>query len=389
MHGKWLALTLSALPAFASAESTLYGRLQGNVGRNTITQGPGSNAMEDTYSRLGFKGSEALGDGLRAIWQVELSTPLSGAPRAPEMRETFVGFDADTLGRLRIGTINSAVNDLYAVNDWQSAGGLKHSARSARATPYLNTGASGLAPLTNAGNRITGAIRYDTPRWAGLSANALYAPGKNRTPDRQGTPGVRHASDIASIGLGYTWEGLFANYAWQRESNPLGVNLAGDRTARSAQPGGQVSRAALHYLEAGYRDDHWLVAAAYQYSRGYDWTDSFSGDSHSRFATPDGYRSAAQIGLKNRQAALTIAHAFGAWRPKLSLARGWNQQAQGQAIPDSGYRQVLAGVDYRLSKRTVAGLAFGRLHFDRNASAAVNQQPTTLNAGVVGLQHDF
>ena len=64
-----IALALTALPVAAMADVVLYGQIKGGVGvtfadgkdSGTITQ------MEDYGSRIGFKGEEDLGNGLKAI----------------------------------------------------------------------------------------------------------------------------------------------------------------------------------------------------------------------------------------------------------------------------------------------------------------------------------
>jgi predicted porin len=390
MKQAWLAISLIAPAALATADTIIYGALQGNIGNNTVSASPVSNTLEDTSSHVGIKGSESLGSGLKLRWQVEYSTPLDGTATEMQQRETFVGLAAEHYGQLRIGNLDSALKDLYTVNVWQFSGGPNQSARSADGNPGRNVGAGGLGPLTNSGNWLGNAIRYDAPVVAGLSAKLIYALGENRSTDHgPQRPGVRHASDIVSLGLGYTHGQLFANYAWQREANPLAANPNGGKRQRSAQTGTDVATAFIHYIEAGYRNDSWLAAAAYQYSRGYDWTDSFSGDSHSLFGSPGNYQSSAQYGVQNRQAALSVRRALGALQPKISLARGWNQRAGGESLSDSGYRQFIIGADYVLSKRTQANLSHGRLIFDANASAAVSQQRTKLTTTALGLQHSF
>ena len=386
----WLAAFLIAAAALATAETTIYGTLQGNIGNNTVSASSVSNTLEDNSSHLGLKGSENLSNGWQLRWQVEYAAPLDGTATEMQQRETFVGLGRERYGQLRVGKFNSALRDLYTVNVWQFSGGPNQSARATKGNPARNVGAGGLGPLTNGANWLGNAVRYDTPVIAGLSAKLIYAFGENRsTAQAPLRPGIQHASDIVNIGLGYARGKLFANYAWQREANPLAANPGGDKTQRSAQSGSNVAAAFVHYLEAGYRDDSWLAAVAYQYSRGYDWTDCFSGDSHSLFGSPGNYQSAAQYGVQNRQAAVSIRRAFGALQPKISLARGWNQRAAGASLGDSGYRQIIVGSDYVFSKRTQASLSHGRLIFGANASAAVNQQRTMLTTTALALQHSF
>ena len=99
-----IALALTALPVAAMADVVLYGQIKGGVGvtgganvtstewdKNTVNGGSTTahyksqdksgtiTQMEDYGSRIGFKGEEDLGNGLKAIWQVEQRVSLAGA----------------------------------------------------------------------------------------------------------------------------------------------------------------------------------------------------------------------------------------------------------------------------------------------------------------------
>ena len=98
-----IALALTALPVAAMADVVLYGQIKGGVGvtgganvtstewdKNTVNGGSTTahyksqdksgtiTQMEDYGSRIGFKGEEDLGNGLKAIWQVEQYVSLAG-----------------------------------------------------------------------------------------------------------------------------------------------------------------------------------------------------------------------------------------------------------------------------------------------------------------------
>jgi len=390
MKLKLLALALSALPLCAFAEITLYGTLQGSVGRTTQSNAPTLNQVGDTGSRLGIKGTENLSDGLKAIWQIESKVHLDGHAQDKTTlgsRETFVGLEDSAFGKLRIGYLNSPRKDMYTVDQWKYAGHIRKNRDND--VEQHHSGVNGLAVLTNQSKRLKNAIRYDSPTVAGFSGSLAYGFGENKSGTDGNNSTVQYASDIFALGVNYQYGPGFIRYAYDQEANPNAIKTDGSKLSTSAQTGNTIQKARIHYVEAGYKDEQWLVAAAYQQAYGYDWTDGFSGDSKANFGNATTPVSSAQAKLRTRQMALSAAYTTGLFTPKLSLAKGWDQQVNGQRLEHSGYRQFVAGLDYQLSKRTVTGVSYGRLTFDQNAHAAIDASKTSLSSWAFNLIHRF
>jgi predicted porin len=384
-----ITLALTTLPVAALADVSLYGTLQSTLGRHAQSSMPGNNMLGDTGSRVGIKGMEYLSDGQKVIWQVESRVHLDGAHEKDTFgsRETFVGLEDKDLGKLRIGYINSALKDMYTVDQWKYAGHIKKNIDNGE--QHLNSGVNGLAVLSNHSKRLKNAIRYDTPSAGGFDGSIAYGFGGNKTRE-SGNESVTHASDIVSLGLNYRHGAGFISYGFDREVNPNGLKKDADgKFKASAQTGSSIRPATIHYVEAGYKDDVYFFGVAFQQANGYDWTDGLSGDSKSNFGSGSTPLSPAQVELKTRQAALSAAYTTGAYKPKISFAKGWDQRVAGKRLEHSGYHQVVAGVDYRHSKRTISGLSYGRLTFDRNAHAAVDQRSTTLSTLALMLNHSL
>ena len=75
-----IIIGLAAAPALALADTanvSVYGKADMSydfINTGTSAAGVGGvskNAVSSNVSKLGFKGSEGLGDGLSAIWQIE------------------------------------------------------------------------------------------------------------------------------------------------------------------------------------------------------------------------------------------------------------------------------------------------------------------------------
>ena len=80
---KLIALAVAALPMAAMADVTLYGNIEASIenGKSLAYSGGAKKSttrIDDTGSLIGFKGSENLGNGLKAIWQVEQALSIDG-----------------------------------------------------------------------------------------------------------------------------------------------------------------------------------------------------------------------------------------------------------------------------------------------------------------------
>jgi len=166
----FVAGLLAGITGIASAQPqvTVYGIIDVNTesGKN---KGSGANtAVGDNglnTSRLGFRGNEDLGGGLRAEFQLESrmnpSTGVVGAGSTTTAssqffsREAWVGLSSTKFGAIRLGTtdVTNAVNIDFIVSQ---AGNL------------------GLA-TTQLGIDKAKTIRYSTPVFKGFSAEVGYA----------------------------------------------------------------------------------------------------------------------------------------------------------------------------------------------------------------------
>lgn len=67
------------------------------------TAGVSKNAVSSNVSRLGFKGSEGLSDGLSAIWQIEQQINMDNTGGTFGTRNTFLGLKSDSAGTVLLG----------------------------------------------------------------------------------------------------------------------------------------------------------------------------------------------------------------------------------------------------------------------------------------------
>jgi predicted porin len=120
MQKKLIALAIASaisVPALAdNANFTFYGTVDVshdsvNTGNGTTTangatavKGVSKQVVSSNVSKFGFKGSEDLGDGLAAVWQIEQQIDIDAAAKNTfASRNTFGGLKSDSYGTVLMG----------------------------------------------------------------------------------------------------------------------------------------------------------------------------------------------------------------------------------------------------------------------------------------------
>lgn len=265
---------LSALAGVAHAQSsvTLYGRIDAAYAKRSGYSVPAG--VNDTQSsRIGFKGVEDLGGGLKALFNVEagLFSDTGAADTNFFSRRSVVGLQSDlgtvTLGReyspsylLAEKVADPWGNDTYAGFEAIVRGGVKTPA--AATSPYTTFGTTS---HNSAADGNTGAIdskRQDNSvtynlSVAGFNVGAQYAAKETSTTqfDAATNFGVSYGAGPLYIGAGYAAPG----------TSPDGVGRAGWASLVGAYDFG-FAKFSGFFGEGrnakGYRVRSWLVAAA-------------------------------------------------------------------------------------------------------------------------------
>lgn len=173
-----IAGALAGSMAFAAnADVTLYGQLDLSidaVDRDNVpagTKGDDIN-MNSNFSAIGVKGSEDLGNGLKAIFMVEYQTNIADAgPNDSGLttgRDRWIGLQGG-FGKVRFGAMSTPYKATGAMIDplWRTAFDTRNFGL---ATNALHGGAG-----DDGHGRMTKAVAYDTPDFNGFSAAAAYS----------------------------------------------------------------------------------------------------------------------------------------------------------------------------------------------------------------------
>ncbi|CWP92223.1 porin [Neisseria meningitidis] len=388
MRKKLTALVLSALPLAAVADVSLYGEIKagefiGNIQlqlteQPSKAQGQTNNQVKVTKAKsrirtkisdfgsfIGFKGSEDLGDELKAVWQLEqdVSVAGGGATRWGN-RESFVGL-AGEFGTLRAGRVANQFDDAsQAIDPWDS-----------------NNDVASQLGIFKRHDDMPVSVRYDSPDFSGFSGSVQFVPIQNSKsaykPAYVDEKNMVHAavvgkpgSDVYYAGLNYKNGGFAGSYAFKyaRHANvgrdAFELFLLGS-TSDEAKGTDPLKNHQVHRLTGGYEEGGLNLALAAQLDL------SENGDK-------------AKTKNSTTEIAATASYRFGNAVPRISYAHGFDLIERGKKGENTSYDQIIAGVDYDFSKRTSAIVSGAWLK--RNTGIG---NYTQINAASVGLRHKF
>jgi len=214
MQVKRLAIALvAASPLFAAAQTNvqLYGILDaaissqdtgGPEGRQTVV-----NSGNQSSSRFGFRGSEDLGNGLKAIFNLEAGTSIdTGAGDSALFgRRAVVGLEG-AFGTVTAGREYSPIASIAAASD-AFGQGFYGSNLSAFGANFPNASATTSNRLTR---RLSNSINYKSASLGGFKVLAAFGAGETAET------ATLEKGDLWGGGVEYTLGGLYLGAAYQQ-----------------------------------------------------------------------------------------------------------------------------------------------------------------------------
>lgn len=200
-----LAVLATTSAAFAQSSVTVYGRIDTSVGSEKTLAGKATKVFSGnlTTSRYGFRGTEDLGGGLRAQFQLEngfnSDEGTLGSNNFAFNRASWVGL-AGGFGQVRLGLSDSPYKDIF---DMGVSNALYDSEFTPNKIAYTGVG--------NSTSRLNNSVRYDTPNFGGISAAVSYSLDE--------TAGVKN--DITALNLRYRAGKLDVGFAYQDQKNAV------------------------------------------------------------------------------------------------------------------------------------------------------------------------
>lgn len=350
------ALSSAVFAPAAFAEVQIYGVLSQGVEHVRATGATGNVAEKDQYegririvdhsSRLGFKGQEDLGNGLKVHWQVEQGVNLDdggSTARGFANRSSFIGLKGD-FGDVRVGRHE----DAYRV-------GLNRVGLDVLSGTTAGNHWDANAIFGRMGGRRDNTLLYTSPKFSGVDFAASYSVDEVRSYSGN----TRTNMSVAGASLNYDMSGIKAS---------LGYNRANDR--------GGVDGNSLTGLAAGvsYKFDNTMIGLGYERL---SWKNNSSNK-----RTQDAWTLAAthQIGAVGLQASYSV--------------RG-KEKSNDFSAENTNSNQWVLGANYSFSKRTKIQAYATRITNKENANAnfGVNKVSQKLGADPqaigVALQHAF
>lgn len=186
------ALASVGASAFAQSSVTLYGRINTSIERQRNTADDDNTVMASNISFIGVRGSEDLGNGLKAGFNLEHELNSNDGTQTDSStfwnRASEVNLSSNSLGMVRLGNFISEA--YYATADSVSLH--NHDAGSSADRLYIN--------LARGDNKVA----YRTPTLYGLTVEAAVNAAQSPATDRAYDLAVNYNLGALHAGLGYT-----------------------------------------------------------------------------------------------------------------------------------------------------------------------------------------
>ena len=357
MQKKLIALAVAGLAstgAFAQANVTVYGVADASFDVVKIS-GDANNELGNmtrvstNSSLIGFKGAEALGNGLTAVFQFESAVGFDNAGALGANRDSYVGL-AGGFGTVVLGNLTGPTRALGAAVDVNSGAtgiGANAALLGKLGNNLLNTtDAAGNYPPVVAGTpsntacgrsstctsifdtRWKNAIAYVSPSFAGLNATVAYVANENKALN-----GLAAANTTGyDVGLKYANGPAMAAVTY----NAVSVGNAADLKVSDLRVGGSFNMGAAS------------LRAIFDLAR----ADNFGGN-------------------KVTQAVYGLGATFNVTPASKLLGQVYvarDLKVNGSSSDDTGAKLFEIGVEHSLSKRTMLKATYAMINNDKAAT---------------------
>ena len=221
----------------AAADVVVFGHIDTSWDYRDTDGGADTTNLNCTTCSLGFKGSEDLGNGLKAIFKLDFQYDITERDKGLLDRDQWLGMGG-VFGQLRAGTISTVYKSHGAMLDPLYRSAQQQRDRGLQSDLHRGAGEEGQGRATNT-------LRYDTPTWNGLGIGAHYTVQTETDAD---------SSADSPWGIGGQWKAgpflIFADYITSDEG--------GDDSAWKL--GGKYDLSIFSFF-AQYEGDNGLISA--------------------------------------------------------------------------------------------------------------------------------
>ncbi|MCB6183733.1 porin [Leeia sp. TBRC 13508] len=356
-----------------SGNVTIYGKIRMGVeflnsDANTTTLNSTSHTSQTKISsfksRIGFKGEEDLGNGLKTVWQAEgginaddasmdtlsSSKKLNGNGLLAT-RDTFVGLSDAKLGTLKLGRITSPYDNVGSKFDGFIGSDRINGFFEQNNTDPDSSVTNGVYnfPINVKQNRKNNAIHYTSPNLNGFSGAVEYYLNENATSTSKAGKGI-------STRLSYSGNGLSID--WGFEQNKTGAPSVS----------GSANKETANLVSIAYDVLPELTLGGQLYKQQNNAASKVENKGYGLFAN---YKATPQV---------TLRAFYGQFTAK-----------KNDGIEDTNdfkAKRLTLGAHYALSKRTLVFAEYLNDKINRKAVSASTGN-TSARTISIGLSHDF
>ena len=197
---------VAAVPAFAQAQTSIQLTGSVDVAVESLNKHASSSGKSDLQindgiwggSKVGIVGSEELGNGLKAIFNLEYEANADNGRLADSSRfwsESWVGLNGG-FGTVKLGRQDSPIK-----------GAIESGDVTGQSWYYSSDGLAGIV------DKVDNSISYATPSMGGLTLAVAYASGEATAP--AGNDRLNKLNDAYSVGLLGDWGSFRAGVGYQ------------------------------------------------------------------------------------------------------------------------------------------------------------------------------
>jgi len=383
------AATAFAGAAQAQSSVSVYGIFDGGFSHSKTDETNSSNTKlgaqsgsfagsESASSRIGFRGTEDLGKGLTANFNLELgfnagsgevttatssnTTNTTGATQGSDtgIRTAIVGLGSKEFGTIQIGRQLTGIHAIVAGDVWggnNMAGDMTYS--DIKATTY---GASNTVSgrVSSVATRSSNMLTYVSPTIMGLT---LRGDVGNTTSTALNTNNY-----ASGPGIQFSVKGAYATYNYGKFTVKAGTVSVTSNEAITTGAAFTGTRTSINAANAMYRDKGLTVQYTFATNK-----------------TENAITSVYTSGVRAQK--LSASYQMGAVMPFVQYGVGNTQGARVISAANTSTEDsaVQVGVEYSLSKRTNLYAAYGKS--DRKVVNSTAKTEVTDTA--VGIRHTF
>lgn len=363
-----IASALTAPAAFADTSNvTVYGKA--DLSYDLTNNGAiGTNKVSSNVSYLGLKGSEDLGNGLSAVWQIEQQINIDNSTATANTfatRNTFAGLSSGSVGTFILGRHDTPYKlasrgfDVFgdSIADNRSLMG------GASYVSNMTTLTTNAPPASSAGASFDGrqgdVVAYISPAMSGFTGAIAYVAGAE-------------GANVAGASKGAAWSlaGLYGN-------GPLNANIGYEVHDLGTAPG-TLGNA---LLPVGLKESAWKIGAGYT-------MDAFTINGvYEKTSDNFGVLVAQPAGtdiLGHHSYYFSGKYVFGSDAVKAAYTKMGDRNMAGTGVA-TGAKQWSLGYDHNMSKRTTLYALYTRLNNDANSDFGLTTAGSTGGFGASGV----